>query len=262
MTKPAPYQEIANFLREQILSGKLAPGDLVPSEPQLAAQFKVTRKTATRAIEQLRSEGLIVTAQGARSKVRSRPRFRHVATGENFRDRQATGKPNDIAEAEAQGYKSRNELLERAEVPAPAKVAKQLGVDAGTKVIMRHLLHFAVEEGKPDEPMKVLRCYYRRDFAAGTALAESDKIPGGIACLIESPDGPFRRTIAKFTEDVELRMPRPDEVKALAIPPGVPVARILRTMYDVSGEPLEVLDSILPGDRYDLYYVIAIPEKP
>jgi len=262
VTELSPYQRIAKELRDKILSGELAPGAELPSETAIADRENLTRKTVSRAFEQLRSEGLIVTTQGARSKVRSRPRFDHVATGENFRDRQATGKPNDIAEAEAQGYRGKDKLLFFGDASAPAEVAKLLGVEVGAKVVMRDVLNVVVEEGKPDEPMKSIRCYYRHDFAAGTALAESEKIPGGIASLIESPDGPFRRTIARFTEDVELRMPRPDEAETLAIPPGVPVARILRTMYDVSGEPLEVLDSLLPGDRFSLHYVITVPGKP
>lgn len=257
MTEPAPYQRIANFLREQILSGTLAPGAELPSENTLAAEFGCTRKTATRAVEQLRSEGLISTAQGARSRVRSRPRIFYIATGENFRQRQATGKPNDIAEAEAQGYVSENVPLGVEEVAAPPEIAERLRVEAGAKVVMRHQLNRA-----SGEPMKVMRCYYRRDFAAGTALARPPLIAGGVANLIESEDGPFRRTIARFVEDIELRMPRPDEAELLAVPPGVPLARILRTMYDDSDEPLEVLDSLLPGDRYLLRYVIPIPEKP
>lgn len=257
MTTPAPYQEIANFLREQILSGELAPGEKLPSENTLAADFHCTRKTAARAIEQLRSEGLIITTQGAQSRVRARPRIFYLATGENFRDRQATGKPNDIAEAEAQGYSSTNDLLDFGERPATAEVAKRLGVEVGAPVVMRYQLNRV-----DGEPMKAMRCYYRLDFAAGTTLAEPRLIGRGVSSLIEAEDGPFRRTIAKFVEDIELRMPRPDEAQLLAIPPGVPVARVLRTMYDDSGAPLEVLDSLLPGDRYLLRYVIAIPEKP
>lgn len=257
MSKLAPYQEIANHLRDKILSGELAPRDQLPSEPSLAQEFGVARNTASRALKQLREEGLIVTTQGARSVVRSRPRISYLATGENFRDRQATGKPNDIAEAEAQGHSNKSELLDFGEMPAPPEIAKLLELQAGEPVIMRYQLNRV-----DGEPMKAMRCYYRIDFAAGTALAEPRLVPGGVASLIENEGGPFRRVIAKFIEDVELRMPLPAEAELLLIPPGVPVARVLRTMYDVSGDPLEVLDSLLPGDRYFLRYVITVPEKP
>jgi GntR family transcriptional regulator len=252
----APYQKIANALRDQILSGELAPGDPLPSETQLAKEHEVARNTAARAIKQLRSEGLVTMAQGARTKVRAHPHITHLATGKNFRDRQATGKSNDIAEAEAHGYVGGNTLLWVRELEAPPEVAKLLAVADGTPVIVRCMLNRA-----EDEPMKLVVGYYRRDFAAGTPLAESRKVKFGVAQLLESEDGPFRRSIARFTEDVELRMPRPEEAEQLAIPGGVPVARILRTLYDESGEALEVLDSLLPGDRYVLKYEIEVPKK-
>jgi GntR family transcriptional regulator len=253
----APYQEIARYLRDQILSGELAPGATVPSESELIERFGHNRRTIQRAIDLLRSEGLVISSQGARTTVRRRPSIFYVATGENFRHRQSTGKPNDIAEAEAQGYRGVNDLLAVEEVPAPAGVAERLGVPAGETVIMRHQINRA-----DDEPMKVMRCYYRLEFAAGTPLAEFRLVRGGVANVIEAEDGPIRRRIDRFVEDIELRMPRPEEAGQLAIPPGVPVARILRTLYDPSGEPLEVLDSLLPGDRYLLRYVIVVPEKP
>lgn len=257
MTKIAPYQQIANDLRTQILAGTLEAGAELPSENELARRYECVRATATRALDQLRSEGLISSAQGKKSVVRARPQIFYTATGENFRQRQGTGKPNDIAEAEAQGYTGKNDLLFVGSVPAPTEVAERLGVEPDSLVTLRFMLNRA-----NDEPMKLSRGYYKQDLARGTPLAESRKIQGGVATLLEAEDGPFRRTIARFVEDIELRMPRPDEMEQLLIPPGVPVARILRTLYDPSGEALEVLDSLLPGDRYLLRYVIAIPDKP
>lgn len=251
-----PYQYIASVLRDQILGGWLAPLDELPSEPELATEYGVARNTASRAMKQLRSEGLITSAQGARSKVRTRPHMVYLATGENFREMQATGKPNDIAEAEAQDYKSVNDLLWVREVPAPPEVAELLAVKSGAPVVLRNMLNRVA-----GEPMKLVRCYYRQGFAVGTPLALPKRIKGGVSLLLESEDGPFRRSIARFTEQVELRMPRPDEAEQLMIPDGVPVARILRTLYDESGEALEVLDSLLPGDRYLLKYEIEVPKK-
>lgn len=252
----APYQEVAKYLRDQILSGELAPGAAVPSESELTERFGHNRRTIQRAIDLLRSEGLVASSQGARTTVRKRPSIFYVATGENFRRRQGTGKPNDIAEAEAQGYRGTNNLLAVEEVPAPADVAARLGIPAGEPVIMRYQVNRA-----DGAPMKVMRCYYRLDFAAGTPLAEFRLVRGGVANLIEAEDGPIRRRIDRFVEDIELRMPHPEEAEQLAIPPGVPVARIMRTLYDPSGEPLEVLESLLPGDRYLLRYVISVPDK-
>lgn len=65
--------------------------------------------------------------------------------------------------------------------------------------------------------------------------------------------------MTQFVEDLDIRMPTPGESTTLNIPPGVPVVRVLRTAYDNHGTAIEVLDSILPADRYLFRYVIDIP---
>ena len=49
-------------------------------------------------------------------------------------------------------------------------------------------------------------------------------------------------------------MPTPDEARALAMAPGVPVFRLIRTAYDLDGRPVEVCDTIMAADAYILNY--------
>jgi GntR family transcriptional regulator len=51
-------------------------------------------------------------------------------------------------------------------------------------------------------------------------------------------------------------MPTPDEARQLRLPPGVPVFRILRTVYDSEGQPVEVHDSVAAGDRHGFCYEV------
>src|SRR3954470_2641059 len=64
-------QQIANVLRAAILTRKLAPGDRLPSQPELASRYGVARETVKRALETLRGERLIVTRQGSGAFVRA-----------------------------------------------------------------------------------------------------------------------------------------------------------------------------------------------
>src|SRR5258708_24508255 len=61
--------QLAQLLRERIRSGQLAPGDRVPSEPQLARDHAVSRDTAQRALAMLADEGLITRRRGVGSIV-------------------------------------------------------------------------------------------------------------------------------------------------------------------------------------------------
>lgn len=62
--------ELAVVLRDQILTGKLAPGAPIPSDRWLQETHGVSRNLVRRAIATLRGEGLVVARQGKISRVR------------------------------------------------------------------------------------------------------------------------------------------------------------------------------------------------
>jgi integrase len=64
-----PYEVIAAELREQIETGRLRAGDQLPTVAELAARHGVAAGTAHRAIDVLRSEGLVDASRGRRSVV-------------------------------------------------------------------------------------------------------------------------------------------------------------------------------------------------
>ncbi len=43
-------------------------------------------------------------------------------------------------------------------------------------------------------------------------------------------------------------MPTPEETRALNLPPGVPVFRLVRTAYDTDGRAVEVCDTTMAAD--------------
>lgn len=58
------YQELADRLRERILTGELSPGEKLPVEPELSARYGVSRSTAREALRVLASQNLITTMRG------------------------------------------------------------------------------------------------------------------------------------------------------------------------------------------------------
>ncbi|MFD5319334.1 GntR family transcriptional regulator [Streptomyces sp. NPDC127098] len=251
--RPAKFREIADALRKDIHERKIAPGEKLPSEHQLADHFDTTRATVRKAIALLRAEGLVISRQGAGVIVRPRPQVRMLGSGANYRKRRATGVSNFNAEAAAQGMRAVQHIREVVEEPATDEIAALLEVTPGTPLIARRRL-FTVD----DEPSQLVDGYYVRDLVADTPIATPRRIKGGVNAVLEDPTGPIRRQIVRFVEDLDIRMPTPEETEALAIPPGVPIARILRTAYDASGEPIEVLDSLVPCDRHIFRYVIDV----
>lgn len=58
------YLQIADDLREQIRSGRLSPGDPLPSTARLAEQYDSSASVIKMAVGVLRTEGLVVGQQG------------------------------------------------------------------------------------------------------------------------------------------------------------------------------------------------------
>lgn len=61
--------EVHSRLREQILSGELAPGAAVPSERILSEQFAVNRHAIREALKRLQQAGLVRISQGGATRV-------------------------------------------------------------------------------------------------------------------------------------------------------------------------------------------------
>jgi DNA-binding GntR family transcriptional regulator len=55
------YVQVADDIAEQIRSGILAPGAMLPAERDLAEIYGVAYLTARRAVRELRDRGLVVT---------------------------------------------------------------------------------------------------------------------------------------------------------------------------------------------------------
>jgi GntR family transcriptional regulator len=53
----------------------------------------------------------------------------------------------------------------------------------------------------------------------------------------------------------------PEEASGLQIPPGVPVVRILRTVYDEADRPLEVQDTLAAADRHAFRYEVMMTDE-
>ena len=63
LKRKAKYAQIADQLRRDLIS-RYEPGDFLPPEHTLAAQFEVNRHTVRRAVELLIEDGLLLRQQG------------------------------------------------------------------------------------------------------------------------------------------------------------------------------------------------------
>lgn len=240
-----PYRQIAGMLREAIISNRLAPGERLPSETAMIEHFGVARMTVRQAVQELRSEGLVVAQHGRGVFVRPTPPIRRLASDRFARQHRAEGKAAFTVEAEISGYSPQvDNIAVGLEKPNPS-VAERLRVSTDDHVVVRSRRYLA--NGRPVE-MAV--SYIPAAFAKGTRIEHIDTGPGGIYARLEENGHP----LARFTEEVTARMPTPDERRLLELEPGVPVLTVLRTAYDVDDAAVEVCDTVKVASAYLLEY--------
>ena len=58
------YRQIKNLITQSLVTGEWRPGDLIPSEIELASRFSVSQGTVRKAIGELAGENLLVRQQG------------------------------------------------------------------------------------------------------------------------------------------------------------------------------------------------------
>ncbi len=248
-----PYERIVDELRAEILAGRRAAGERLPSEHELADHYGTSRPTVRRAVARLKAEGLVVTSQGRGAFVRPKPHVRLLITGNNYRRHRELGLPGFNAQALEQGQAPEQQLLEVATVSAPTEVAIRLGVEDAAPVVVRRRV-FLADGG----PVALCDSYYPIELADGTPIAQARKIRGGVHAIIEDPSGPIRRRIARSIDDLVSRMPTPQEAASLRLPQGVPITRVLRTVLDIDDKPVEVQETIAAADRHEFRYEVAM----
>ena len=114
-----PYQDVVAELRSSIQAGRLAPGQRLPSENELAERYETSRPTVRRAIALLKAEGLVSTEQGRGAFVRPKPHVRLVLSGENFRRHRRAGVSGFGAQVREQGQSPEQRILEAGWAAAP-----------------------------------------------------------------------------------------------------------------------------------------------
>jgi DNA-binding GntR family transcriptional regulator len=238
---------ITSDLRKQIQEGTLVPGALLPSEPELARAYGVSRQTARTALQALEREGLVVVRPRRGRIVRSSERLRwHLSEFERPDNTILTTSDAWETDIESQGHDPTRQDLQVEHIMPPPAIAERLRLNPQTDtcVVRRHVRYI---DGKPGI---ISDDFFDEQIVRGTELAE--------------PEDTTRENILAEagyeqvydTDEIITRMPTSDEAARLGISSGTPVAQHIRTGYTVEDKPVRVMISIVPGDTLILQYTI------
>jgi GntR family transcriptional regulator len=133
----------------------------------------------------------------------------------------------------------------------PVDLASLMGLSTGAEVLVRDRVMGDPETRKPKQ---LATSYLPADLARGTQLAEADTGPGGIYDRLEE----MGHRPLRWSEGVSARMPSPEEAEALSLPAdvGVPLLRVVRLTMSPSGEVLELNDTRMSAEEFEIGYSI------
>lgn len=245
-TPRSQYRQVADLIRAAIDSKEFGLGDPLPPEQDLAGRYGVSRHTVNRAVQILRSEGLVRVERGKGTIVREIPVIRRDAMSrynQSTRERQGARGAFD-AEITALGMTPRAEVtVER--IPASAAVAEGLRLTEGEPVIrrMRHMY-------ANDVPVQLAPSYIPASIADGTPLAEQDSGPGGIVSRFAD----LGHRQVRITESIRIRRADAVEQAFLQLEDEQPVIEIWHTGWTADDRPVEVCVHVAPAHLWILDY--------
>lgn len=224
------YYRLEKFLRDQIRTGTLKPGDAVPPESQLAQQFSTSRMTVRQALSRLVFDGLIVRHRGRGSFV-AEPRLEHTKMFWSFEE-----------EMQARGAKTAHKLLDMRTEPAEGKVAENLGLPEGTLITVLERQRFV-----DGQLISYEIRYLPRHI--GEALTQDE--------IHNQPLVPaVKRILGRGPTRISLRVAssvvRRAEAKILETKVGAPVLIREHIWYVDPDGPVQYGKSIFRGDRYQM----------
>ena len=117
------YQQIKALLTQSLQSGEWTPGELIPSEVELAGRFKVSQGTVRKAIDELAAENLVMRRQGKGTFVST-----HHEARAHFRFLR-------LVPDEGVPHYPESKFIEVKRVRAPADVARLMDLKSGDAVI-------------------------------------------------------------------------------------------------------------------------------
>ncbi|SIQ44600.1 GntR family transcriptional regulator [Janthinobacterium sp. TND4EL3] len=117
------YQQIKALITQSLQSGEWKPGELIPSEVELAGRFKVSQGTVRKAIDELAAENLVMRRQGKGTFVST-----HHEARAHFRFLR-------LVPDEGVPHYPESKFIEVKRVRAPADVARLMELKSGDAVI-------------------------------------------------------------------------------------------------------------------------------
>lgn len=225
------WRQIADTLATEIRDRAYADTGRLPGEIELSARFAVNRHTLRQAVAALQNEGLVRIEPG-----------RGTFVQHELLDYALSRRTRFSENLLRQGLLPSKQLLMARELPAPARVARELKLDKGATVLMVEMLDEA-----NDKPIGLATAYYPALRFAGLLemLAEGTRTTD---ILKHFGVQDYLRSHSRITT----QLPNDETARLLKQPNTRPLLCVECLDVDMDGRPIKYGETVFCGDRVQL----------
>jgi GntR family transcriptional regulator len=224
------YQQIKALITQSLQSGEWKPGELIPSEVDLAGRFKVSQGTVRKAIDELAAENLVVRKQGKGTFVST-----HHEERAHFRFLR-------LMPDEGVPHYPESKFIEVKRLRAPADVARLLDLKSGDSVV--YIKRVQSFDGVPTivEEMWLPGLIFK-----GLTAERLNEYKGPMYGLFESE---FGTRMIRAAEKIRAVCAGEADAALLKMAPGTPLLASERVSYTYGDKPVELRRGLYLTERH------------
>ena len=224
MSQDAPtfsplYRQIKALITQALEAGEWRPGQVIPSEQELAVRFGVSQGTVRKAIDEMAAENLLVRKQGKGTYVAS-----HNDPRALFRFLRLVPLDSDLSHPTSVP-------LDCWRAKAGQEASRMLAIELGAPIIIvRRLLQFALK------PVVIDEIYLSGETFQGLTAEVLQSWNGSLYSLFETR---FGLRMIRAQEKIRAVAADRNASEALKVPEGTPLLSVERVTYTYGDKPVE-----------------------
>ena len=224
MSQDAPtfsplYRQIKALIIQALEAGEWRPGQVIPSEQELAVRFGVSQGTVRKAIDEMAAENLLVRKQGKGTYVAS-----HNDPRALFRFLRLVPLDSDLSHPTSVP-------LDCWRAKAGQEASRMLAIELGAPIIIvRRLLQFALK------PVVIDEIYLSGETFQGLTAEVLQSWNGSLYSLFETR---FGLRMIRAQEKIRAGAADRKASEALKVPEGTPLLSVERVTYTYGDKPVE-----------------------
>mgnify|MGYP003334421629 CR=1 FL=1 len=230
------YQQIKGLILQSLQGGEWKPGEVIPSEMELAARYRVSQGTVRKAIDELAKDHLLVRRQGKGTFVAT-----HAEQQVQFRFLKLKPDNPDATPPSA----AQRHIIDCKRQRAPQAVAQALGLRNGDAVYqVRRVLSF---ESVPT--------IFEDIWLPGTAFKglTTERLNQDTRPMYAMFESDFGIRMVRAQEQVRAVLPDTTQARDLGLLQPLPLLSVERVAYTYNDAPMEVRRGLYRTDRHHYF---------